>query len=211
MELKAAEVPPRQRSGLAWDDDGDGLPDPFVRILIGDRLVYESETVDESLAPEWGSVLTKNIAVPAGSVLRVELWDRDGLTHDAIGTWSNQGLPATALPDADARLLLEGGATLVFRVQRPRPHRGVGVRLYEFRGDALLVLEVEERSPAGRAGLRAGDRIVVIGGQTVDELGEARAATALSLASQRHESLTVVRESGREELELDQGYVWLTL
>ena len=212
LRLGSATIPPRRRGGLDWDPDG-GLPDAFVRILRGDELVFESPVEENTLDPSFDVLLPKNVWLPPDRELRIEVWDRDeGPSNDPIGVWRGQGLPSNALPDADARITLEGGAALSFRVMSPHPHRGVGIAEFEVRGAELKVLSVMEHSPASRAGIAAGDSIVAIGDRAVDDLDDAQAASALSMAADRQASLRVRKASGQEEtVELDRGYVWLTM
>jgi len=211
LEIVSAVVPPRQRSGMTWDDGG-GDADPYVRIYRADELVYESPTLDDTVEPEWNVTLPRNITVPADQEIRIELWDRDEIDSDPVGIWRGNGMPPNALPGAEARVYLEGGASVTLRVTRPRPHRGLGVPLYEVRDDALIVLEVIDQSPAGRADLRPGDRIVAIGESRISDLSEAQAAGALSMALDRRQPLTVQREGAPpRQIELDRGYVWLTM
>ncbi|UJR85416.1 PDZ domain-containing protein [Sandaracinus amylolyticus] len=211
LTVASASVPPRSRGALAWDGT-DGLPDPFVRIYRNDVLIYESETRNDTLTPEWNVVLPRNLYAPSDATFRFEVWDRDEVGADPIGIFRHRGLPPNVLPGADARVLLDSGAQLALRLASPQAHHGVGVRLYEVRGDALVVVEVETHSPAGRAGLRPGDAIVAIGGQSVSGLGSQRAPGALSMAAERRERLRVRGERGdTREVELDQGFTWLTM
>ena len=211
LTIGSAQIPPQSRGALAWDGT-DGLPDCFVRIYRGETLVYESPTIQDSLAPEWNALLPENLFAPRDQSLRFEIWDRDEVGADPVGTYRNLGLPANVVPGADARILLEGGAQLGLRLQNPIPHRGVGIPLYEVHGDSLLVLEVETHSPAGRAGIRPGEHIVAIGGQAVSALGPQRAPGALSMAGQRHEPLRVRDARGAvRDVELDRGYTWLVM
>ncbi len=212
LRLVGASVPPQRRGGMDWDEDG-GLPDAFVRIYRGGELVFESPVREDTLEPTFDEALPKNVWLPPDQEVRLELWDRDdGPANDPIGIWRGQGLPGNAVPDADARISMENGASLTLRLSVPEAHRGVGVAQYEVRSDELILLEVLEHSPAGRAGLSAGDRVVSIGGRRVEEMSEAEAASALSMAADRREALSVRKTSGQEEeVELDRGYVWLTM
>ncbi|MCB9595695.1 MAG: PDZ domain-containing protein [Sandaracinaceae bacterium] len=211
MTVVEAHVRPRNRGDLDWDDNG-GLPDVFVRIYRDEEMVWESETIDDTLEPVWNVTLPRNIEVPHHAAMRFEVWDADTVGGDPVGIYRNHGLPETALPGADSRLLLEGGSYLTIRVENPRPHRGVGVEEYEVRPDELVVIRVQSNSPASRGGLVAGDRIVAIGDQRVSTLGDAQAASALSMSVSRHRNLTVVGDNGRERtVELDSGYVWLSM
>ncbi len=206
IRFLSAQISPRERSGLEWDSDGTG-PDTIIRIYRDDTLIYESEPYPNSIAPEFGFT-SGNLSLPASSVVRIELWDDDGLTAATIGTWRGRGLPQNALPGADAALMLEGRSQLMFRVVHPQAFRGVGIEEYEYRGESLKVLSVIRRSPAGRAGVEVGDEIVSVGTQKIDDLDEVRAASAISMAGSRPTTITVQRGTEREVLELDGGYTW---
>jgi hypothetical protein len=211
MRIVSAQVQRRNRGDSDWDD-GDGMPDPFVRVYRDDVLVFESHTVDDTLAPIWNEDLPRNIELSSNSSLRIEVWDRDAVGGDPIGIYRGHGLPGNALPGVEARVLLEGESYVTIRLDDPSAHRGVGIRTFEVRGSELVVLEVEAHSPAGRAGIVPGDRIVSIGGHRVAELGGSQATGALSMAGERHQVLSVIDATGDErEVELDHGYVWLTM
>ncbi|MEM9188170.1 MAG: PDZ domain-containing protein [Myxococcota bacterium] len=208
LQIRSAIVPPEQRSGLAWD--GDGGPDPYVKVFRDSELIFETRVIEDELAPEWNQEAERNVLLPPNAELRFEIWDDDTGSPDPIGIWRSRGLPASALPDADARIVTDGNAELTFRIASPRAHRGVGIESYEVRGGYLLVRSVAEHSPAGRAGVQGDDRIVRIGARTVDEMGEAAAATALSMASERGQMIAIERDSETVEVRFDQEFVWLT-
>ncbi|MBO6936248.1 MAG: PDZ domain-containing protein [Deltaproteobacteria bacterium] len=207
LRFVSAEIPPEARGARPWDEDGS-VADPFIRVYRGDELIFESEPLSNQLRPTF-DVVTENLLLPRTEDLKIELWDDDPGVPQPIGIWNGRGLPATALPGADSRLNLEGGAQLLFRLEPADVLRGTGIEEYEVRGDSFLVLSMIELSPAGRAGVRVGDRVTKIDGKTIDELGSDAAAGALSMASSRRSSLTVVHSDGREEtVELDGGYTW---
>jgi hypothetical protein len=210
LEIVAAEVPNVQRSGLPWDDE-EGRPDPFVKVFIDGKPIWETPKVDDSLRPEFRSSPPRNLAIErARSRIRLELWDKDGIGNDPIGMYEGRAL-ANAQLDADTTVPLEGSATLTFRVRAPSPHAGVGIASYEVRKDALLVLKVLADSPASRAELRAGDRIVALAGRSVLELGQHAAESGLALAAQNRTELTVKRGEHLRTVTLDQGYIWLSM
>lgn len=206
-----AQIPPTQRSGLAWDNDGSG-PDCVVRIYRGDTLVYESPRVDDSLTPEWNITLPRNLWTPSTQLMRYEVWDIDGVSADIVGIIRYNGLPPNALPDAIATLRLEGTATLQVRANLPRPYRGVGVREVEQRSDSLVVVSIVDQSPAGRAGIVVGERITKVGEYLVGDVGPERATTYLSLAAGRGQDLVVVNARGESRtVSLDRGFTWFTM
>ena len=207
LRFIGAEVPPRQRGDLPWDDDGSPA-DVVVRLYRDGELIFESETYDDSLRPEMDA-LTENLLLPRSADLRIELWDSDPGMAEPIGIWRGRGLPRTALPGASSRVQLEGGASVAFRLEPAEVLRGTGIEEYELRSDALRVLEVIRLSPAGRARIREGDSVMAIDGKSIEELGADAAAGALSMAASRRSSLTVRHADGTEEtVQLDGGYTW---
>ncbi len=210
VTFTSATIPPRQRSGLAWDDDGTP-PDVFVRLYRGGELVYESEPVRDSLAPTFAEAITDNLVLTPRSELRLELWDHDPVRPEPIGTWNGSGLPRSAVPGANARIMLEGTANLEFRVGPPRAQRGSGITLYESRRNGLKLIEIVEQSPVGRAGIVVGDTIVAIDGESITELGDARAVSKISRVGHERSTVRVLRRDGTEEdVEVDNRFVWTT-
>lgn len=212
MTIVSAQVPERNRGNSNWDDGG-GAPDPFVRVYRDDVLVFESRTMDDTLAPEWNQDLPENIEIPPNASFRLEVWDRDAVGGDPVGVFRGHGRPSNALPGVDARILLEGESYLTIHLGEPHAHRGIGISSFEVRGSELVVISVEEHSPAGRAGIVPGDRITAVGGRAVSELGQQQATGALSMAAERHQSISVISagQSTARDVELDHGYVWLTM
>lgn len=207
LAFSTAVIPPRQRGDQPWDEDGSP-PDVFVRVYRGEELVFESTPV-EGLQPDLG-VTTPNLHLPSSQSSRIELWDADSVLPTVIGVWRGSGMPSGSMEDGDTRIMLDGRSTVGFRVLPPTASRGAGIPTYEVRRSSLRIIEVLEHSPAGRAGLVPGDEIVAIGGEPVAELGEARAAGALSRACSEATRLSVERADGRvEDLVLDRGYVWV--
>ena len=211
LHVLGATVPDRKAGGMSWDEDGS-QPDVFVRVVRGGDVLWESAVRHDAVQPEWDAMLPRNVRFPHGVELRFELWDDDGLSSDPIGVRRYEGLPTRALPGAPLRVTFASGAALTLRLHEPRAHRGLGVRTFEIRSDALKVVDVEPLSPAGRAGLGAGDRIMAIDGRTVAELGGEKAASMLGFAAERGQRLTVKREDGRmDQVALDRGYIWMAM
>lgn len=210
LEIVRANVPPRQRGGHEWDGEGDAA-DPYVRLFRDSELIFETPIVENSLLPAFDATLPRNVRISPSTRLRFEVWDSDGGSDDPIGIWESRGLPPSALPGAEALVRMDSLAELVFRADSPQAHRGVGIEEYEVHGDHLAVVRVIAESPAGRAGIEAGDRIMAIGGRSIESMAQAQAVSALSLAGERNEALTVDGPSGRRELALEGEFVWLEM
>lgn len=212
LRILSAVAPQTKVSGLPWDDDGSG-PDTFVRVYIDKSLIWTSDVQENNPHPEWNAILPRNIVVGSDTRLRFEVWDYDtAISADPIGHLEQIGLPTTAMTDAIARLQLDSTATLVIMVNAPTAHRGVGLSV-EIRSDELKVTGVERFSPAARAGIKLGDRIVGIGNERVSHMDGDDAATELSLVNERSRTLVVTDPQGKQERTamLDTGFVWLTM
>lgn len=208
LVIVGAHVRPRNNGNLAWDDD-EGLPDVFVRVYRRQELILETPTENDTLEPAWDASPENNLFVDDETPLRIEVWDSDLVGADPIGVYDRRGLPAMAIEGADARIMLEGGSWLTVRREPPTAHRGLGVARYEVRPDRLVLLELHTYSPIYRAGLRPGDEVVGVGDRRVADMSDGEAASALSMASSRRETLTYVRRGREESVEVDRGYVWL--
>jgi len=208
--LVSANIEPRQRSGHDWDDNA-GLPDAFLRVYRAGTLIWESRPVNDELNPEFNQRPPTNLRLPSNVTIRLELWDDDTASEDPIGVWQGLGLPPTALPGANARILLEGRSWLTIRIREARAFRGVGLRQYEQHPDYLEILDVEPASPAGRAELLPGDHITGIDGRLIADMTPGEASSQISLAGARPARLAIERNGIAEIIELDGGYTWPSL
>jgi hypothetical protein len=206
--LVRADIPPQKRSGLPWDDDGK--PDPYLKLVVDGRKVWESPKLENELHPRFDASPPYNLALDRHKRIRLELWDADGMAADPIGIYEGRAL-GDAIVGANTTIKLEGGATVTVRVEPPQPHQGTGIALYEVRKNALVVLKVVPNSPAARAGLSAGDRITAVNGKLVDHFEPGQAESALALAAQQASELTVERDGNYRRVTLDGGYVWLSM
>ena len=210
IRLVGGVLPETKGGGLAWDSDGTG-PDPYLRLSIDGRLVWESPVQQNTRTPQWNVTLPRNIHVPPRARFRLELRDEDTASSDPAGAYERSGLPENALPDATARLPLDNTGSVTIVIERPQPSRGLGVD-YEQRSDALKILRVDEFSPAARAGIAVGESVVAIGEARVASLTAAKAASELSLSADRGANLTIADVAGKERtVTLDRDYLWLTM
>lgn len=79
---------------------------------------------------------------------------------------------------------------------------GIGVEV-ELRDDSIVILATIESSPAEHAGLRSGDRIVAVDGQTIKEIGYDKLVRKMRGAPGTHVKLMVARPGKLEPLQLD--------
>lgn len=190
-----AELPRTTRDGRRWDDDPG--PDPYVVIYRNGVEVFRSRVVANSFRPEWDPQRDYvDLRVRDSDRLRVELRDDDGWSFDPVGIQDMHGVPSEARNGGVWLIRLEGGSVVELRATPPPPRLGMGVT-YEYRGDALWVVSVEEAGPAYAAGLRPGDRIGSIQGRPVGAMSELEARDAMDRGAMTDVSLTVIRGNGR--------------
>jgi hypothetical protein len=190
-----AEAPPSKPSGEAWD--GDGPPDLYVVLYRNDQELYRSPVATDATHPTFSDPGVA-MYVSSSAAFRVELWDEDGPFDDLVGRQEFVGVPASALQGGQSLLRMEHGATVRLEASAPSPLLGLGVT-YEVHGSHLRLLDVVADGPAGRAGLRLGDRITAVDGRAVSDLGEEGSRRALDRATARELDLEVERADGRRE------------
>ncbi len=79
---------------------------------------------------------------------------------------------------------------------------GIGVEV-ELKDDAIIILAVIENSPAERAGLKSGDRIVAVDSQTIKQIGFDKLVRHMRGAPGTHVKLLVVRSGKADPLNID--------
>ena len=211
VRLLSAQLPQRKASGLPWDKDGSP-PDAFVKVLIGDRQVWQSPIAKDTFQPAWNLDLPGNLDLSGKRRLRFEVWDRDSLTSaDPLGSAETRGVGPMSEPSARRNLNLGNLGVLRIELRAPIAHLGVGLKV-EIRGDELRVLEVLPHSPASRAHIQPRDRIVAIAGTPVSRMSDNKAFSQLSLAADQSLSLSVVSgESSPRVIQLDRLPLWLVM
>jgi len=205
LQIVSAQIPRLKRTGSSWDDDG-GAPDVYFVLVIKDRERWRTEVMEDSFNPRFSSP-SPNLSFDRQSRVRLELWDKDGMSADPIGVYEGKALSDVFI-DADTTLSLNGGASLTLRLRRPEPRSGAGIAEYEIRPSGALVRSVLPDSPASRAKLRPDDKIVSIDGKAISGMSPEAADSALALSSQNQSELVVLRGEAKHTLKLDNGYVW---
>jgi hypothetical protein len=205
LQIVDAEIPRQTRTGQSWDDDG-GAPDVYFVLAIKGRERWRVEAIPDSATPRFPNP-SPNLEFDRLGRVRLELWDKDGMSADPIGSYEGKVL-SEAFIDADTTVSLNSGATVTLRLRRPEPRAGTGIAEYELRPSGILVRAVVPNSPASRAKLRDGDRILAIDGKAVSGMSQEATDSAIALASQKQSELVVERDEKKRTLKLDNGYVW---
>lgn len=158
--IEKALIPVRTRDGRAWN------PNPYARLLVNGAEILSTPVESGNRRPEWKSQRLANYRIPHGADISLEVWDSTPVTdhpvcNEVVLDLQEMRAGAAGLIDCDS------GARVWLHVEPARPLLGAGL-YYELRGpDGVRVTRVAARSPAERAGLRAGDQIIKIQGELV--------------------------------------------
>jgi hypothetical protein len=210
IEFEKARIPPKAPDGRPWDGSDDDLPDPVARLIVDDRCLIETPVEQDTLAPTWPTQRRANYMVQPDSVATVELIDHDSVTDRPICRKRVGDIRAEA-EFGEVEVMCDNGTRIWLTVQPARPKMGVGL-FYELRVNQVFVSRVAAHSPAGRAGLRAGDEFIELEGQAVRAMDEAQVRSVFN-AGVRNGLHAKVRRPGEtpREIVLKEGPVYVTM
>ena len=166
IAFEGAIIPNHTQDGREWSGGG---PDPYAKLKVGERDLIVTPTQSSTRRPSWPDQTQANYRLEPGAELTVEMWDaRAGTDHPICVT---RVLDIDHIRDGgNNELQCDSGARVFLTVQPARPVLGIGL-FYELRGtDGVRVTRVVSESPAARAGLKPGDRILAIQGTPVGDL-----------------------------------------
>lgn len=84
LVVASAEIEKTKVKGDSWDAFG-GSPDPYVKASVNKGKVVQTAHKSDTFKPTWDE---KVLTVSVGDTVNVEVWDKDALDHDLIGTHS---------------------------------------------------------------------------------------------------------------------------
>lgn len=166
--VEGAKLPSRTRDGREWDKVFGSLPDPYLKVFVNDAEIFRTNVESDTLEPKWADAPKGNWRLRTGDHLHVEIWDNNPLIDHPIGQKDvrvDDDFFATPEQEFD----FEGGGELHMSFQPAKPAWGVGF-WFDLRTGSAYITRLLDGSPASRAGLRAGDRILALGGKQVAAL-----------------------------------------
>jgi membrane-associated protease RseP (regulator of RpoE activity) len=177
VAIVSGTVPPRTRDGRSWDQVFGSLPDPYVKLKVDGAEIIRTDASSDTLSPTWESSPRGNFPIAAGAAVEVELWDSSALNDTPIGL-KKFTLTADMIAEGEIELELSGEASVKVQLGPARAIWGAGF-WYELRNSSSYVTRLIDASPASRAGMQVGDRILAIGGKQVDQLSPDEVRSAL--------------------------------
>ena len=165
VRFVSAHLPAHTRDGRSWEATF-GQVDPYAKLVINNREVFRTASASNTLEPTWPGGPQGNIVVRPQDKIRIELWDHGMLRDAPIGV-REVGRPTEEhLSARQIRIDFEFGGSITLAFEPAHALLGLGL-WYELGNDTCTITRVIERSPAERAGIQKGDRLVQIGGQSV--------------------------------------------
>lgn len=205
-----ARVPEKTRDGRKWDQVLGSLPDPYAKLLVNGAELLRTTVQSDTLTPEWSDAPRGNFEIPRDAKLRVELWDSSPINDAPIGIKDFRQPLSEQLDDGKLRLELTGGGEVTIAFEPAHPMFGLGF-WFELRNDSSFITRFVEGSPAERAGLKAGDEILSIGGRKVSGMKPDEVRSLLNSAPVSGLDLEVKRTDGTTvTLNVKEGPIYPT-
>jgi membrane-associated protease RseP (regulator of RpoE activity) len=200
-----AWIPPKDQGGRRWPG---GAPDPFAKLIVNDVDVIVTPVQSRSREPTWPNQDKENIHVAVGSKVFIEIWDNNAMTNLPICRTRVRDIDAIR-EGADNEFWCDSGARVMLHVEQAKAVLGVGL-YYETRGgNDVRVTRVITDSPAARAGLGPGDRILAIQGKSVAQMDALQVRGAINLNARSGLELDIWFKNGKRHLvTLKEGAIY---
>lgn len=197
-----ASIPPKTPGGLDWPG---GAPDPLAKLIVNGTELIRTPTQGKTREPTWPNQTRQNYRVASGSDVFVEVWDDNPMINKPICRAQVRDL-AGLREGGNNEIWCDSGARVRLGVEEAKGLVGLGL-YYESRGtDGVRVTRVIENSPASRAGLRGGDRILAINGKDVKKLDGNQVRSAINEKAKTGVKLDVWYQTGkRHVVEIKEG------
>ncbi len=191
-----AWIPPKDQGGLPWPG---GAPDPFAKLIVDDVTLIETPAQSRTREPTWPDQDKENLRIHPRSKVFIEVWDNNAMTDMPICRVKVRDLEALR-EGADNEFWCDSGARVRLVVEPAKAMLGIGL-YYETRGqDGVRVTRVVKDSPAARAGLSQGDRILSINGKRVAGMDALQIRSEINLHARSGLELDVWFSSGERHL-----------
>lgn len=103
IKIVSARIAEKKADGRKWDVY-PASPDPFVKIFIGGELILQTSVQTDTYTPSWNE--KTNTSYQKKVSIRIEVWDKDAMYNDLIGTWEGNELPEEELSFEQVRELI---------------------------------------------------------------------------------------------------------
>lgn len=196
IRIDKAWVPPKMVGGQSWPG---GVPDPFAKLIVNEKEILRTSVESNSREPIWKDHVGQNYRIALGSDVFVEVWDDNAMTNLPICRARVRDI-SNMRAGGSSEIWCDSGARVWLTVKPARALVGLGL-YYELRGrNEVRVTRVLGGSPAERAGLSAGDRILGIAGKPVSSMDGLQVRSEINLNSRSGVELDVWFQSGKRHI-----------
>jgi predicted metalloprotease with PDZ domain len=148
-------------------------------LIVNDQELLVTPVQPDTLAPTWPNQRRGNYRVPVGSRVRVELWDSNPINNHPICVQEVRELHQQVSSEARIELKCDSGAYVELVAEPAHGKLGAGL-FYEMRTDQVFVVRVLRESPAARAGIKAGQEITRVMGESTRGMSSARVRSLIN-------------------------------
>jgi hypothetical protein len=166
LAFKEATIPQQTRDGRKWSG---AAPDSYAVLYVNGKPLLKTPTHANSLQPTWPDGPAGNFHVEPTDHFRVELWDSHPINDHPIGVKDIKEISDDDERRGEIELECDSGARVKVAFEPAHSRLGLGF-YYELRVGEVVVTRVYKESPAGRAGMKPGDQITMLGNKLVSEL-----------------------------------------
>jgi hypothetical protein len=184
------------------------LPDPYAKVFLDKQELFTTEVESDTLRPTWPTAPKRNYAVGEDSELTIELWDDNSTYPSAICTKTFRGLREEALENGELKTTCDGGASVRLELRAAEAKFGLGF-YYELRSEEVGITRVFPLSPAGRAGLKAGQQVLAVMGRPVQRLNSSELRSLINANAAGGVKLLVLGNDGEKHVTLKEGPVYI--
>jgi len=205
FRFAGADIPTLTRDGRKWNGE---KPDPFAKLILNGKDLILTSVESDTLRPTWQDQERANYRFRSSDVLVIEVWDSNPLTNHPI---CREKLPSfhefVQGDEPYMEVECDNGGRVRLIVQPAHGRLGLGF-WYELRTEKAFVTRVVGESPAGRAGLHAGDEIVAVQGKPVATLEDGALQSLINANSTVGLKLSVGSAGGVREVTLKDGAIF---
>ena len=133
------------------------------------KPLLKTPTHPNTLQPTWPDGPAGNFHIEPNDRFRVELWDSNPINDHPIGIKEFKELTDEEERRGEVDLECDSGARVRVAIEPAHSRLGLGF-YYELRVGEVFVTRVYKESPAGRAGVKPGDKILTLDNKPVAEM-----------------------------------------
>ncbi|HEX5101719.1 MAG TPA: PDZ domain-containing protein [Polyangiaceae bacterium] len=208
FRFAGADIPTHTRDGRHWDAVGGEAPDPFAKLILNGKDLLVTSVESDTIRPTWADQERANYRFRQSDVLKIEVWDSNPLNNHPICSEKVPSLHDFVQGDEPyMEIECRNGGRVRLIVERAHARLGLGFS-YELRTGEAVVTHVIGESPAGRAGLHAGDEIVAAMGQPVEKMEEGKLQSLVNANASTGLKLLLKSASGARELTIKDGAIY---